>query len=90
VTTLKPFDAETVLKSVARTGRVVIVQEAARTCGFAGEIAACIAEKGLFDLEAPITRVTGFDTVMPLPQLESLYMPDVARVLQASRRVLAL
>lgn len=89
VATLKPFDAETVLKSVARTGRLLIVQEAARTCGFAGEIAACIAEAGLFDLEAPIARVTGFDTVMPLPQLESLYMPDVARVVQASRQVLA-
>lgn len=89
VRTLKPLDTGTILESVSRTGRVVIVQEAAMTAGFGAEVAAVIAEAGLFDLRAPIERVSGWDTVMPLPKLESVYMPDTERVLAACRRVLA-
>ncbi len=83
--TLKPFDEDTVLASVARTGRCVIVHEAARTGGFGGEIAALIAERGLTSLLAPIARVTGYDTIMPLPRLEQHYIPSVGRIVVAGR-----
>jgi pyruvate dehydrogenase E1 component beta subunit len=83
--TLKPFDEETVLASVARTGRCVIVHEAARTGGFGGEIAALIAERALTSLLAPIARVTGYDTVMPLLRLEQHYIPSVGRIVAAGR-----
>jgi 2-oxoisovalerate dehydrogenase E1 component beta subunit len=83
--TLKPFDEDTVLASVARTGRCVIVHEAARTGGFGGEIAALIAERGLTSLLAPIARVTGYDTIMPLPRLEQYYIPSVGRIVVAGR-----
>lgn len=88
VSTLKPLDGETILGSVGKTGRAVIVHEAPRTGGFGGEIAARIAEHGLFDLKAPIIRVTGLDTVMPLPRLEHHYMPNVARIIAACDRVM--
>ena len=87
--TLKPYDEETVLASVRKTGRCVIVHEAARTGGFGAEIAALIAERGLTSLLAPVARVTGYDTVMPLPRLEQHYLPSEARILDAARRVLA-
>src|SRR5204862_1807779 len=77
--TLKPYDEETILASVAKTGRCVIVHEAARTGGFGAEIAALIAERGLLSLLAPVIRVTGYDTVIPLPRLERQYMPSVPR-----------
>jgi len=85
--TLKPYDEETILASVAKTGRCVIVHEAARTGGFGSEIAALIAERGLTSLLAPIARVTGYDTVIPLPRLEQYYMPTVGRIVTAARRV---
>lgn len=87
--TLKPVDAETVLASVTKTGRCVIVHEAPLTGGFGGEIAARVAEHALTSLLAPIERVAGYDTVMPLPRLEHRYMPDAADVLAAARRALA-
>jgi 2-oxoisovalerate dehydrogenase E1 component subunit beta len=83
--TLKPYDADTLLASVGKTGRCVIVHEAARTGGFAGEIAALIAERGLLSLLAPVARVTGYDTVIPLPRLEQFYMPSVDRIVAATR-----
>ncbi len=89
VATLKPLDAETILRSVAKTGRCVIVHEAPITGGFGGEIAAQIAQSGLTSLLAPIERVAGFDTVMPLPRLERVYLPNAARVLAAAERALA-
>ena len=85
--TLKPYDEETILASVAKTGRCVIVHEAARTGGFGAEIAAMIAERGLTSLLAPIARVTGYDTVIPLPRLEQHYMPSVDRIVASARRV---
>jgi pyruvate dehydrogenase E1 component beta subunit len=85
--TLKPYDEGTVLASVTRTGRCVIVHEAARTGGFGAEIAALLAERGLTSLLAPVARVTGYDTVMPLPRLEQYYMPSVARIVAAARKV---
>jgi pyruvate dehydrogenase E1 component beta subunit len=65
----------------------VIVHEAARTGGFGGEIAALIAERGLTTLLAPIVRVTGYDTVIPLPRLEQHYLPSADRVVATARRV---
>jgi pyruvate dehydrogenase E1 component beta subunit len=85
--TLKPYDEETILASLAKTGRCVVVHEAARTGGFGGEIAGLIAERGLTDLLAPIVRVAGYDTVIPLPRLEQSYMPSVTRIVEATRRV---
>jgi 2-oxoisovalerate dehydrogenase E1 component beta subunit len=85
--TLKPYDAETLLSSVTKTGRCVIVHEAARTGGFGAEIAALIAECGLMSLLAPVIRVTGYDTVIPLPRLEQHYMPSVERIVAAARKV---
>jgi pyruvate dehydrogenase E1 component beta subunit len=89
VATLKPLDEDTLLDSVRRTGRAVIVHEAARTGGFGAEIAARIAEQALFALKAPVLRVTGWDTVMPLPRLEHRYMPTTAEVVAAARRLMA-
>ena len=89
VATLKLLDAPTILESVARTGRCVIVHEAPLTGGFGAEIAARLAGEGLMHLLAPVERVTGWDTVMPLPRLEGHYMPSTARILAAARRALA-
>jgi 2-oxoisovalerate dehydrogenase E1 component beta subunit len=85
--TLKPYDEETILASVSKTGRCVIVHEAARTGGFGAEIAALIAERALLSLLAPPTRITGYDTVIPLPRLEQRYMPSIGRIVAAARKV---
>jgi 2-oxoisovalerate dehydrogenase E1 component beta subunit len=84
--TLKPYDEATVLASVTKTGRCVIVHEAARTAGFGAEIAALIGERALLSLLAPVARVTGYDTVIPLPRLEQHYMPSVGRIVAAARK----
>ena len=89
VATLKPLDAATILASVMRTGRLVIVQEAPLTCGFGAEIAARVAAGALTSLLAPIERVAGFDIVMPYARTESYYMPDIERILGAVRRTVA-
>ncbi len=88
VRTLKPLDEETLLGSVAKTGRVVIIQEAPRVAGFGAELAAVIAEKAILDLRGPVIRVTGFDVPYPFWQLEDAYMPSVERVTAAGRRLL--
>ena len=87
--TLKPLDEDALLASVARTGRCVVVQEAPRTCGFASEVAALLAERAILDLHGPVLRVTGYDVPYPYWQLEDWYMPSVERVVDAARRVLA-
>lgn len=78
--TISPLDYETILESVQKTGRLVIVHEAARTCGVGAEVAAIVAEKGMYDLEAPIRRVTGYDVIMPLFRREMDYMPSVRKI----------
>ena len=88
LTTISPIDSETILASVAKTGRLVIVHEAARNCGVGAEIAAIVAEHGLYDLVAPIQRVTGFDTIMPLYRLENEYIPSIARIVDAAKSVM--
>lgn len=84
--TISPIDLDTILESVEKTGRLVIVHEAARNCGVGAEVAAGVAEKGIWDLEAPIVRVTGYDTVMPLFKLEYEYLPSVARIIDGVKK----
>jgi len=84
--TLVPLDEETILESVKKTGRVVIVHEAQKTCGFGAEVSALIAEEALLYLEAPIVRVAGLDTPFPYT-LEHVYMPDAERVALAVGKV---
>ncbi len=88
VATLKPLDMPTILESVARTGRCVIVHEACRSGGLGAEIAAGLAEEGLYSLLAPVQRVTGYDIVVPLARLEYQHLPSVARIVAAARRTL--
>lgn len=77
VRTLSPFDFKTITESVIKTGRAVIVQEAPRSGGFASEILAQLMERAVLHLEAPVKRVTGFDTIPPLSKLEDYYQPSV-------------
>lgn len=85
VATLKPLDAGPIIDSVSKTGRCVIVHEAALTAGFGAEIAAQLGEHGLMSLLAPISRVTGYDCIVPLPRMESLYLPSEGRIAAAAR-----
>jgi pyruvate dehydrogenase E1 component beta subunit len=78
--TISPIDHETILESVEKTGRLVIIHEAARSFGVGAEIAATVAEKGLYDLKGPIRRVTGYDTIMPYFRREMDYMPSVKKI----------
>ena len=87
--TLNPLDRETMIDSVVKTGRAVVVHEAARTGGFGAEIVAQINEHALLQLEAPVERVAGFDVVFPLAQNEELYLPSRARIIKAVEKVLA-
>ena len=88
--TLKPLDLDTILSSVAKTGRCVIVSESPRAGGWASEVAANIAEQGLLSLYAPVLRVAGYDTVMPLAKLEAAYIPDRGRILREVRKLFEL
>jgi pyruvate dehydrogenase E1 component beta subunit len=89
VATLAPLDFDTILDSVVKTGRLLIVHEAPRTGGLGGEIAATVSEQALYDLQAPIRRVTGYDTIMPLYRMEHDYIPSVARIVDGIRTTLA-
>lgn len=86
--TLSPLDNDAIISSVEKTGRVLIVHEAPKTCGLGAEIAAIINEKALLSLKAPVLRVTGQDVVVPLPQSEDYYIPSVARILKALKYVM--
>ena len=88
IRSLKPLDEETILASVGKTGRAVIVQEAPRVAGFGAEIAAVLAEKAILDLQAPILRVTGYDVPFPYWSIEHEYLPTPERVAGAARKVL--
>lgn len=85
--TIAPMDDETIIASIQKTGRGVIVHEACRTCGLAAEIIARIHEKAFLSLAAPVERVTGFDTIVPLLKLEEHYLPDPFRICRAIRKV---
>lgn len=86
--TIKPLDMDTILQSVEKTGRCVIIHEAARTCGVGAEIAAQLAERGLMHLLAPVQRVTGYDTVMPLYRNEKWYMIDTDRIVDTVKQTM--
>ncbi len=88
VRTLSPFDYETVVASVRKTGRAIIVHEAPRSCGFGAEISAQIMERAVLHLEAPVVRITGFDTMPPLGRLEDYYQPDAGMVVDAAKALL--
>jgi len=88
VATISPLDMDTISESVAKTGRCVIIQEAARHCSLSSEIAANLADQGLYDLHAPVKRVTGYDTIMPLFKMEKKYMPTTDRILKAVNQVM--
>ena len=88
VKTLVPLDADTIISSVAKTGRAVIVHEAPLTGGYGAEIVALIQERALYSLRAPVQRVTGWDLVVPLRLAERHYMPSAARIVSAARHTL--
>ncbi|WP_111497544.1 MULTISPECIES: alpha-ketoacid dehydrogenase subunit beta [Marinobacter] len=90
VATVSPLDRETLLCSVAKTGRCVIVHEACRNGGVGAEVAASIAEAAFLDLQAPVVRVTGYDTIMPYARNEMAYLPQVADIVEAVEQVIAL
>jgi pyruvate/2-oxoglutarate/acetoin dehydrogenase E1 component len=85
---LKPLDEDALLASAAKTGRVVIVQEAPRVAGFGAELAAILAEKAMLDLRGPVLRVTGYDVPYPYWQIEDAYMPSVVRVVDAVHKLM--
>ena len=86
---LSPLDTDTVVQSVQKTGRLVVVHEASVTLGMGAEIAARVQERAFFALEAPVLRVGGFDTPYPASRVEEEWLPDVDRILDAVDRVLA-
>lgn len=86
--TISPIDFETILESVEKTGRLVIVHEAPKNCGVGAEIAATVAEKAIYSLKAPVERVAGYDIPIPLFKLEHDYMPSVERIVKGIRKVL--
>ena len=87
--TINPYDAETIISSVKKTGRCVIVHEAIRTSGFAAELIAAINEKALLSLEAPVVRVTSPDVPFPLAKLENYFLPDVNRIIKGIEKVMS-
>jgi pyruvate dehydrogenase E1 component beta subunit len=88
VATIKPLDMETILASVEKTGRCIIVHEAPLTGGVGAEISAQIAENALFSLKAPPERVTGFDTIVPYARMEKYYIPSEKRIIDAVHRLM--
>lgn len=86
VATIKPLDIETIVASVEKTGRCIVIHEAALTCGVGGEIISQVAEKALFSLKAPPERVTGYDTIVPYARLEKYYIPSEQRIIDAVGR----
>ena len=86
--TLYPLDTKAIIESVKKTKRAVVIHEAPRSCGLGAEVIAQINEEALLHLEAPVERVTGFDTVNPLPKMEHHYLPDAKRVVDAIEKVM--
>src|SRR5579885_456030 len=88
VATIKPLDMDTILASVEKTGRCIVIHEAPLTCGVGAEIVAQVVEKALFSLKAPPERVTGFDTIVPYAKLEKYYIPSEKRIIDAVHRLM--
>ena len=87
--TISPIDAETIITSIRKTGRGVIVHEAPKTCGLGAEIIALMNEKALLSLQAPVERVTGFDIPVPLMKTEHYYLPNSGRIVMAVKKVMS-
>jgi len=87
--TISPMDVETIVTSIRKTGRGVIVHEAPKTCGLGAEIIALINEKALLSLHAPIERVTGFDIPVPLMKSEHYYLLNPKRIVMAVKKVMS-
>lgn len=88
VATIKPLDIDTILASVEKTGRCIIIHEAARTGGVGADISAQISERALMSLKAPIERITGFDTIVPYARLEKYYLPNENQIVEAVHNVM--
>lgn len=88
VATIKPLDMETILASVCKTGHCVIAHEAARSFGVGAEIAAQVSAEAIFELQAPVKRVTGYDITMPYYRMENHYLPSTLRIVRAIKEVL--
>jgi pyruvate dehydrogenase E1 component beta subunit len=86
--TLSPFDAEGIVRSATKTGRVVVIHEAPRTAGMGAEVAAIVQESALYSLRAPVRRVTGWDTIFPLKRSEGHYLPTVDRIVRVAQETL--
>ena len=86
--TLYPLDTDTIIESVKKTKRAVVIHEAPKVAGLGAEIIALINERALLHLEAPVERVAGFDTPIPLPKMEEFYLPDAERIVKAIRKVM--
>jgi len=87
--TISPIDVETIITSIRKTGRAVIVHEAPKTCGLGAEIIALVNEKALLSLQAPVERVTGFDIPVPLMKTEHYYLPNPKRIVMAAKKVMS-
>jgi len=87
--TISPMDTETIVTSIKKTGRGVVVHEAPKTCGLGAEIVAMINEKAFLSLQAPVERVTGFDIPVPLMKTESYYLPNAKRIVMAAKKVMS-
>ncbi len=87
--TISPMDMETIVASIKKTGRGVVVHEAPKTCGLAAEIIALINEKAFLSLQAPIERVTGFDIPVPLMKTEHYYLPNPKRIVMAAKKAMS-
>ena len=87
--TISPIDSETIVTSIRKTGRGVIVHEAPKTCGMGAELIALINEKAFLSLQAPIERVTGFDIPVPLPKTEHYYLVNTKRIAMAVKKVMS-
>jgi pyruvate dehydrogenase E1 component beta subunit len=85
---LQPLDLDTIVRSVEKTGRLMIVHEAVKTSGFGAEIAALISERALFSLSAPILRITGYDTPYPVPSVEDDWLPNAERIIEGVRTLM--
>lgn len=90
VATIKPLDIDTILASVEKTGRCIIIHEAARSGGVGADISAQIAERALMSLKAPVQRITGYDTIVPYARMEKYYLPDENQILEAVHNVMEL
>jgi pyruvate dehydrogenase E1 component beta subunit len=88
VATIKPLDMNTIIASVEKTGRCIVIHEAPLTCGVGAEIIAKVAENALFSLKAPPERVAGFDTIVPYAKMEKAYIPSEKRIIDAVQRLM--